>query len=198
MDVVELTERQMAVYCGIQARKTPRQIATELGVSPQRVAAIRATLRDLGLIRQLQDLPAHGRYTEQYPWVAVSEHDPIPKLRLRLEHPQASSRDLTVATIRHVMWAVWSVQGLPMVRPDGVRAHEGLPDQRVVLITNLEAGAQWAFPASTSRPWLESDTLTMWREFVTEDDRRAMTLVIATAIGVESVFDLTDVRERTQ
>jgi hypothetical protein len=199
--MAELTERQWDVYSGIRDRKTPAQIAADMGVTVSYVTQLRGELRDMGVIRRRGELPAHGRYEEVYPWELVSDQPPAykpalpPKAKLRLEYPKDVARDVTVATIRHVWWPWpeprWSVQGLPTSRPDGRPPHEVLADQRVVLMTFLPHGelAQWSFPASTKLPWRESNTQKL--VLVTGEDYRAMTLLIAAAIGVDAVMDLT-------
>lgn len=203
--MAELSERQWQVYEGIKNLRTTTQISQDMGVTASYVAGLRDQLRAMGVIRRCGDLPAHGRYGEVYPWELVSDQPPTyrpalpPQASLRLEYPQDARRDLTVPPIRHVWWEQWSVQGIATARPDGLKPKDALPRQRVVLATHLPTGGQWAWVASIRRPWMESQTrevLAQW--VVTEGDRQAITLVIAAAIGVESVLDLTTDKEHHQ
>jgi hypothetical protein len=201
---IALTERQWEVYEGIRAQQTPAQIAALMGVSTQYVTQLRAELRDLGLIRQRGDLPAHGRYEDVYPWELTSEQPPAykpalpPKARLRLEYPQETRQDLTVPPIRQVWWGPWSVQGIPMARPDGKAPKDALPEHRVVVVTNLDTGLHYAFVIRVRRPWPQMLTEAMLETVVTSEDMAPMTLVIAAAIGSEAVLTPPTDKEPTQ
>lgn len=203
--MAELTERQWQVYEGIRSHRTPQQIAKDMRVTPQYVAQLRGELRDLGVIRQRGDLPTHGRYEEVYPWELIGDQPPAykpalpPEARLRLEYPQDAQRDLTVPPIRHVRDDRWSVQGIPMARQDGKAPKDALPTHRVVVVTDLEAGTWRAFLAPVRVRWTESETaFHLQRMRLTREARRAITLMIAAAIGVESVFDLSTDKELNQ
>lgn len=196
---IALTERQWDVWEGILAQKSVSDIATDMGgVTASYVTMLRAELRDLGLIRRRGDLPAHGRYEDVYPWEPIAEQPPLykpsmpPRAKLRLEYAQTSDRDLTVPPIRHVWWQQWSVQGIPMTRPVG----GALSGQRVVVVTELVEPHWQRGWVVAQQPWLESQT-ELWVPGigVTVSERQAMTLLIAAAIGVESVLDLTPVKE---
>lgn len=200
--MAELTDRQWQVYEGIRDEKSPKEIAADMGgVTTSYVTQLRGELRDMGLIRQRGELPAHGRYEDVYPWELTSEQPPIykpalpPKAVLRLEYPRDAQRDLTVPPIRHVWWGRWSVQGIPMARPDGKSPKDALPEHRVVVLTDLATGLFRAFVVHARRPWREELTRAMLEGVVTTGHMSAMTLVIAAAVGVESVLDVATEQE---
>ena len=198
--MIELTHRQHQVYDGIRARMSPGEIADAMGVTLQYVTQLRSELRDLGVIRLRGDLPSHGRYEDVYPWEMTSDQPPVykpaipPRARLRLVYPQDARRDLTVPPIRQLWWPDpeprWSVQGIAMARADGRKPKDALPNRRVVVVTALPCEQEWCITVPARQPWTREQTVSWLAPPVTIEEIEPMTLLIAAAIGVDSVYDL--------
>ena len=204
----QLSDPEWTVWEGVLAQKPPGQIAKEQTWSPQYVSLLLGQLRDKGCIQRVGTLPSYGRYREQYPWTAREDDPPVykpalpPVAKLRQEYIPTSQRDRTVRPIRIVEWLCVVVQGVPIARSDGKGPKEALTDRCVVVIDNVEVGTTWKYPemlfrASLRERWRESQTAALWPVGVTLGECRAMTLVIACAIGVEALLDLTTTREDT-
>lgn len=193
----QLNVSQERVWRLTQEKRTTREIATALGVSPQRVHAIRLELTNIGVIRRIGDIPKKANASGAYPWVQATDVDvhqrqpDLPRLRLRLAYATDSQRDLTVPPIWHVRWGRWSVQGVPCLdlacNPD--RAPR-VPAHRAVVVAELgpdgEPENALAFLASTQHPWSESDT---FDHVEAGDEIPGLTMVIACAVRVEAVLD---------
>jgi DNA-binding MarR family transcriptional regulator len=203
----ELTPRMWQVFDAIKAGKLRHEIAEELGIGRSAVTNHMRKLVDCGLIRRRNDLPATARWDERYPWVVTEDEAhatyrlALPRdATLRLRYPQETERDVSVAPARVVRWQRWTVQGLLPQRPDGRAPWELLPEHRVVLIDLLDDhGVVWSteFRASRSMHWRESQTqFIAWPMTPSPEFVRDMTLVIACAVGVESLMDLSAEAER--
>ena len=159
----------------------------------QRLAKYRGQLADRGVIRRRGDVPKFSKVTEDYPWestgVPVAEKVELPAgSRLRLAFPQEVQRHKDVPPIRLVLWHQWSVQGIPMRSPDGKGPKESLPDDRVVVVIDLERGSKRAVLVPLRLPWKESDTRAL-RLAGAGRHVRQLTLMIACAAGVEAIMD---------
>lgn len=207
----EPTPRMRQVFDLISAGKSRQQIADELGIGTTRVTNITRKLIERGLIIRKGHIPAAARWTEEYPWEIVEDEAlatyrlALPQgARLRLAYPQETERDVSVAPARVIRWNRWTVQGLLMQRPDGKPPTELLADHRIVVIDDLKTGWGTQFRAPRWRQeqpgqraptrWRESDTRRLpWPvdEYAAIANAPSdMTLVIACAIGVEAVMDL--------
>ena len=199
--MVELTSRQLEVFAGIQEGWSQRKIARSLLVSPQAVNNVVGELRDLGVIRRRGDVPETARVGEGYVWEPVPDMTVVPKVplppqaRLKMVYAECSHKDLRVPPIRQVWWPEpeprWSVQGIPMRRPDGKPHWEAVSGERVVVVTHLLADQHWLWVARTQRPWRESQT-ELWLEMMVSGEvLPSMTLMIAAVLDTEAVMDVT-------
>lgn len=196
--VVELPPREFQVYRAIVDKVDMAELARRMGtggrpLSRQRIAKYRGALRDRGVIRRRDDVPKFSKVTEEYAWeptdIPVVERVELPAgARLRLAFPQEVQRHNEVPAIRLVLWEGWSVQGIPMRRPDGRGPKDALPTHRVVVIADLERGATRAVLVPLRSPWLESDTVAL-RLTGAGRHVQELTMMIACAVGVEAILD---------
>jgi hypothetical protein len=185
------------VYLGIVNKTPMAELAKQMGtggrpLSRQRIAKYRGALRDRGVIRRRDDVPKYSKVTEEYAWVPtdtpVVERVELPAgARLRLALPQEVQRNQEVPPIRLVLWESWSVQGIPMRRPDGRGPKDALPTHRVVVIAHLERGTERAVLVPLREPWAESQTQGL-RLAGAGQHVRELTMMIACAVGVEAVL----------
>jgi DNA-binding CsgD family transcriptional regulator len=204
--VVDLTDREWDLLEAMRAHKTPQQIAAEWGTKRSNVNERIRDLQRKGVIRRRSDLPIHTCYAETYPWVFVEDIDvrykPAlpPEAEFRVKYPTDSRKDMSVSPIRFVRWDSWTVQGLPACRPDGQQPRDAAPDRIVVWCQHGET-LSWCFTAALKRPWLESftdDKLDRPSEsggrrhsiHWSDKTRQVLTQMIAAAIGVKAVMDL--------
>lgn len=202
---VELTPREFEFYQAILNQVPMAELAVRMGtggrpLSRQRLAKYRYQLADRGVIRRRGDVPKHSKVTEEYAWeptgVPVVEKVALPAgARLRLAFPQEVQRHTEVPPIRLVMWEGWSVQGIPMRRPDGRGPKDALPTHRVVVVTDLARDVSRVFLARLRQPWKESDTRVL-RLAGAGRHVRELTLMIACAVGVEAIMDEEEVTKR--
>jgi hypothetical protein len=195
---VELPPREYQVYRAIVDKVPMAELAKSMGtggrpLSRQRLAKYRGQLRDRGVIRRRDDVPKYSKVTEEYAWeptdVPVVERVELPAgARLRLAFPQEVQRDQEVPPIRLVLWQSWSVQGIPMRRPDGKGPKDALPEHRAVVIADLERETERAILVPLREPWKESDTRALRLAGVGRHVRE-MTMMIACAVGVEAILD---------
>ena len=195
---VELTPREFRVYKAIVDKIPMAELAKQMGtggrpLSRQRLAKYRGQLRDRGVIRRRDDVPKYSKVTEEYAWepteVPVVERVKLPAgARLRLAFPQEVQRHREVPPIKLVLWKSWSVQGIPMRRPDGKGPKDALPTHRVVVIADLERDTQRPVLVPLRRDWSESDTQALRLSGVGRHVRE-VTMMIACAVGVEAVLD---------
>jgi hypothetical protein len=201
----EISDRMQQVLDTLARQLTPSQAMAELGMSRSQFGTNVRKLRERGIVRRRDDLPLDAAWSQEYPYVltgAPTTYRPAmpPEARLRLAYPVDSQRDLTVPPHRHVAWRQWSVQSAPLLNLDGSSgrsASDRTPEFRVVVATDL-AGLQaqpdevdqavGTFIASVRRRWSETATRNLGWE---GDEGRDMTLVIACAVGVEAVLDIT-------
>jgi hypothetical protein len=192
-------------------RLTPAQAMAKYGFgSRQLFSNYVSKLVTLGYIYRRNDLPEWSRWEDTYPYEPTGkpfQWTPVPdQAKLRLTWPAETQGDLTVPTIRAVRWGDWLVQGVPVLRLDGSTGRSGrppddkTPNLRVVVISNVTEVADpptmddgIVFLASVRDRWHESDTGTYAGPF---DDPVGMTRVIACALGVEAVIDVSE-PERT-
>jgi hypothetical protein len=196
--VVELPPREFFVYKAIVEKIPMAELAKQMGtggrpLSRQRIAKYRGALRDRGVIRRRGDVPKFSKVTEEYAWeptdVPVVERVELPAgSRLRLAMPQEVQRHTEVPAIRLVLWEGWSVQGIPMRRPDGRGPKDALPTHRVVVIADLDRSTQRAVLVALRQPWTESDTVAL-RLTGAGRHVQELTMMIASAVGVEAVLD---------
>jgi hypothetical protein len=145
------------------------------------------------VIRRRGDVPKFSKVTEEYAWeptdVPGVERVELPAgSRLRLAMPQEVQRHTEVPAIRLVLWEGWSVQGIPMRRPDGRGPKDALPTHRVVVIADLDRSTQRAVLVALRQPWTESDTVAL-RLTGAGRHVQELTMMIASAVGVEAVLD---------
>jgi DNA-binding MarR family transcriptional regulator len=196
-----LTDAEWSVFRCISENMRPSQIAAELRISPSYVTALLAQLRDKGVIRRRGHHPEDAELDRRYAYYEVTPgaepaHKPSlpPAAKLDVAYTVTSQRNQHVAPIRLIRWQGWSVQGIPILRPDGRRPKDALPDYLIVYIVTPDGG-EILFLAPVRQPWRESDTRRHVTEGVTPEEHRAITQVIAWSIGVEAVLDITTTRE---
>lgn len=193
--LVELPARELAVYQGILDRKSAKQMASEMGISATRVFAVRQKLVQLGVIRRCGALPPGITETRAYAWEPVPDVQVAPLVpdaaTVHLQYPVVTERDERVPPITLIRWGSWSVQGIPMVDQAGRRPKDAMPTHKVVVVTDLRRGTWRVFLAPARERWTESETaFHLQRLGVTGEARQAITMMIASAIGVDAVFDL--------
>jgi hypothetical protein len=199
---IVLTARQWEAFEGVRDRRTPKDIATDMGVSRSYITLLLGDLQRLGVIIPTGQLTTpDAEQTEGYPWQPLERtlyYKPaLPRAaKFRQDHPVDTERDLTVPPVRIVRWQEWTVQGILPLRPDQKPYKEALPDRRIVWAVH-DAGAERLFTASRRDHWLESDTAYHFHRLVTQSDRRAMTQVIACAIGTPALLDMSTEQEAT-
>lgn len=203
--VVELTPREYLVYQAILNKVPMADLAVTMGtggrpLTRQRMSKYRGQLVDRGVIRRRGDVPKFSKVTEEYPWeptgVPVVEKTELPAgSRLRLAYPQEVQRCQEVPPIRLVLWKSWSVQGIPMRSPDGKGPKESLPEDRVVVVIDLERDSKRAVLVPLRHPWTESDTRALRLPGVGRYVRE-LTLIIACVVGVEAITDEQEVVRR--
>jgi DNA-binding Lrp family transcriptional regulator len=198
-----LTDAEWSVFQCVARNLRPSEIAVELGISTSYVTALLGQLRDKHVIRRRGVRPGEADFDMRYAYHEVTPgaqptYRPAlpPDAKLNPRYTVTAERDHRVAPVRLILWRGWSVQGIPMLRPDGRLPKQALPDHCVIYATHLAAGGDHLFLAPARRPWRESDTLR--HEFlpppVTTAQLTAITQVIACAIGVEAVLDVTTTR----
>lgn len=201
---VEVSGRMLDVLDTITRQLLPREALTELGMSRSQFGANVRKLRERGVIRRLGSLPDDAQWSLEYPYEVtgvpvVYRQELPPKAQLRLTYPVDSQRDMTVPPVRHVRWGSWSVQGVPLLNLDGTSgrsASDRVPHLRAVVAADL-ANPRWVevFLASTRVRWSETQTA---GEGWDGPECRDMTLVIACAVGVEAVLNITTMHEGAQ
>jgi DNA-binding Lrp family transcriptional regulator len=196
-----LTDAEWSVFRCIAENMRPAEIARELRISPSYVTALLAQLRDKGVIRRRGHHPDGAKRDQRYSYHEVTPgvepvHKPSlpPEPKLDVAYTVTSQRNQRVAPIRLIRWQGWSVQGIPILRPDGKRPKDALPDYLIVYIVTPDGG-EILFLAPVRQPWRESDTLRHVTEGVTPEEHTAITQVIAWSIGVEAVLDISTTRE---
>jgi hypothetical protein len=175
------------------------------------VGNVRRRLEGKGVIRRRKDVPWWMPYTEEYP-LEVRE-DSVPAVegvrdpRLKEIYPAASVQDRTVPPVRLVRDpdTGWSVQCVPVVRGDGVPQWVAASPHRLVwCVPPAPDDRSWAFSVHRRQKqvgWSESHTVEeLWtkptaphRLRLTPGLRVLLTDMIATAIGVDPIHDLTRV-----
>jgi hypothetical protein len=189
---IKLSPDLLAVWRGIQEHKTPTQIGNALGFSRAWANKLLDRLVGYGLVFRAGDIPEDADMTRDYPWHAVADAPILPPgATLHVEYVTESQRDLRVKPVTRVRWQSWDIQGVPFLRPDGLRPKEQTPEQVIVVVTELVFTDEWEFRASIRRRWHESDTRRELGAAIQEPMIPDMTRAIAAALGVQALMDLT-------
>lgn len=206
---IDLSAREWALLDALRAQKIPADIAREWGVTPQRIANIIDSLREKGVILRTDQSRPGVMYSCGYPWTVPDGRDvryqPAlpPEAELRARYATDSRSDRSVPPIRIVRWdhGGWTVQGIPVCRPDGVSPSHSTPDE--VVVWCVRDGDQqprsWVFEARVGQRWLESRTVEQfehrpsprYRLRLTPALREHLTVMVAAVLAVDPVLDLT-------
>lgn len=205
--VVDLKDRQWRLLEALREQKMlPYEIADAWGVSRQNINNTLRELRDLGVIRRRADLGHWETHTfDRYPYevergVDVRYAPAVPPgAVLRAAHATDSTFDLSVPPIRFVRWrpAGWSIQAVPVLRPDGAYNRSKTPEHRLVW-AHRDDGRSWCFPARIDATWPESETVRVFEQYpapkyrlrLSVNLRVQLTLAIAAVMAVEPAFDV--------
>lgn len=202
MERVELSPGLMALYLAIRAQKTPGRIERELGLHRQTQANQRAKLVALGVIVRRGDIHPSAPYTVVYPWQPTNVIPVLPRYpkgaTFRDVYP-VERKGVEVTPIAVVRWWDWSVQGVPVPRPDGRPVKSAAPEDRIVRVTNLDTGVtRGLFEVALGQRWTERLTTAHVTGPLTPVESRELTVIIAAVIGdhgVEAVLELDNPRE---
>lgn len=195
--MAEFTDLMRDVLQALTERKSPAQIRAELGLSPQRLANNLRKLVDQGYIVRAS---SHTRGPwKSYPYEVVKPAPiPAPRLptgaRFRSEYAVTNQRDLSVEPITLARWGRWSVQGAPLLHPEGKHPTQLQSPYRVLVVYRDSgdpgtAPGVWSVVWPRGQVWSWRDTAGVLGGTVPVDQRPALTLLCAGVLGVDAVLE---------